>query len=148
MACASATYSHRNAIRLSTTVPTKECAVQFESQVNGYTNQGTNDIAHFISNGLVVAWIDFDGNPGGNLVVGNGNSFGVSVTTTASLSDVILISAVTPTSFVSLTPTNASAAADMASGNVYVLTKSSGSLTIAHGAIAGMTFDIVISNEI
>lgn len=55
---------------MSTVTPTKECAVQFESQVNGYTNQGTNDIAHFISNGLVVAWIDFDGNPGGNLGLG------------------------------------------------------------------------------
>lgn len=52
---------------MSTQFPTKECAVQWESQVNGYENLGSNDIVHFISNGLVVAWIDFDGNAGGNL---------------------------------------------------------------------------------
>jgi len=43
----------------------------------------------------------------------------------------------------SVTPTNSSAAADMAAGNVYISGKSANQVTVQHSSTSGMTFDVL-----
>ena len=66
-----------------------------------------------------------------------------SLTTTASASDTVTLIGILSTSHVSITPTNAAAAAMIAS--IYVSAKSAGSITVTHTASAGATFDIIIT---
>jgi hypothetical protein len=56
---------------------------------------------------------------------------------------VITLVGLTSNSHVSVTPTNASAAADIASGSVYVSTKALSQVTIITGSTSGETFDIL-----
>jgi len=70
-----------------------------------------------------------------------------SLTTSASTSDTVTIYGATPYSYVSLTPTNSAAAADLASGRVYVSAKGTNAVTIAHSATAGETFDILATAD-
>lgn len=54
------------------TVPTPECAIQFQSEVNGL---GNTDIVHFVGpSGQLVSWIDFDGIGQGGLTVSPASS--------------------------------------------------------------------------
>lgn len=55
---------------MSGQIPSKDSAINLESQVNGYENLGNTDIVHFISDGTTASWIDFDGVGGGNLFNG------------------------------------------------------------------------------
>ena len=57
----------------------------------------------------------------------------------------VSIPGATSSSHVSITPTNASAATDFATGSVYAGTKSAGSIVINTGATAGETFDILVT---
>lgn len=66
-----------------------------------------------------------------------------SFTTTAAASDTVSILGVTSSSHVSLTPTNAIAAAMIAAGTVYVSSVSAGSVTVTHSSTSGGTFHIV-----
>lgn len=68
-----------------------------------------------------------------------------SLITTAASSNTITIYGMTPLSQVSITPTNAAAALDVAAGNVYVSAKGANSVTIAHSATANMTFDVFVT---
>lgn len=84
--------------------------------------------------------------PGGGTIiipnVGiNGPIVGI-LTTTASSSDTLSITGIESTSHVSLTATNSSAAAMIAS--VYV-TKSTGSITVFHPSTSGATFDVIVT---
>lgn len=104
------------------------------------------DIMHFRDEfGIITSWIDCNGVGWGNLGSGGGSS-GVlsgSVSTSGTSSDSVNITGVTVNSHYSITPTNSLAAADIAAGHVYVATKGAGFVVIAHGATAGMTFDIL-----
>jgi hypothetical protein len=64
-----------------------------------------------------------------------------SLTTTANTSDIVSIPGFVSTGHVSLTATNAAAAATIAT--TYVSSKSANSITITHPATANATFDIV-----
>jgi len=67
-----------------------------------------------------------------------------SLTTTSGGSPyTVTLQGMTSSSHVSITPTNAAAASDIASGNVYVGTKSANSVVIHTGATSGETFDIL-----
>lgn len=70
-------------------------------------------------------------------------SVSTSLTTTGATSYVITLQGTTTSSHYAITPTNAKAAADWASGNVYVSAKGTNSVTIATGATSGETFDII-----
>jgi hypothetical protein len=63
-----------------------------------------------------------------------------SLTTQADASDIVTIAGVTVSSHCSLTPTNAAAAANIAT--TFVSAKAVGKITITHGAIANMSYDI------
>lgn len=83
--------------------------------------------------------------------IGQDNSVGQwaisqSFTTTNETSDTVTINGATTKSRVCLTPTNASAAADVAAGNVYVSAKTTNQITVTHGATAGETFDILVTS--
>ena len=75
-----------------------------------------------------------------NLLLGTA---GASFTTTGTTSDTLTIYGVQAGSQVMITPTNASAAADIAAGNVYVSSKSPNTVVITHGNTSGMTFDVL-----
>ena len=67
-----------------------------------------------------------------------------SLTTTASGSPYTLtLQGATSSSHVSITPTNASAATDMATGSVYVSSKGTNQVVIVTGITSGETFDIL-----
>ena len=66
-----------------------------------------------------------------------------SLTTTAATTDVVAIQGVTSSSHCTLTPTNATAAADFAS--TFVLSKTANQITVQHPGSAGRTWDIFCS---
>jgi hypothetical protein len=66
-----------------------------------------------------------------------------SLTTTSGTTDSVSIAAVTSSSHCSLTPTNASAATNIAT--TYISAKSAGSITVTHTATSGMNYDILCS---
>lgn len=66
-----------------------------------------------------------------------------SLTTTTATSDTFSATGILSTSHVSLTATNSTAAAMIAS--VYVSAKSAGSITVSHTGTAGATFDVIIT---
>jgi hypothetical protein len=64
-----------------------------------------------------------------------------SLTTSSSTTDSVSIAAVTSSSHCTLTPTNVSAALNIAT--TYISAKSAGSITVTHTASSGLTFDIL-----
>lgn len=84
-----------------------------------------------------------------NGTLGQDNSVGQwaisqSLTTTNATSDTVTINGATANSRVCLTPTNASAAASVAS--TYVSNKTTNQITVTHPTTAGMTFDILVTS--
>jgi hypothetical protein len=81
---------------------------------------------------------------GGSYADAVGDSGGIifakSLTTTAAASDSVSIGGVTSSSHCFVHPTNASAATNIAT--TYVSAKATGSITVAHTATAGMTYDV------
>ena len=74
------------------------------------------------------------------------NSAVVSVSLTTTLGGspyTVTLQGMTASSHISITATNASAAADLASGSVYAGTKSTNSVVINTGVTSGETFDIL-----
>jgi len=64
------------------------------------------------------------------------------LTSTAAQSDIVSVPNATPGSVITLSPTNASAALDIAAGNAFVSAKGNGTVTVSHSQTSGMTFDI------
>jgi hypothetical protein len=71
--------------------------------------------------------------------------FAASLTTTAATSDNVPITGVTASSKCSLTPTNATAAANVAT--TYVSAKALNQISVAHLAIVSMTYDVLCSAQ-
>ena len=66
-----------------------------------------------------------------------------SLTSTSAQSDVVSMPGYSGAGSVTLVPTNASAALDIASGLAYISSKNSGSVTVSHSFTANMTFDVI-----
>ena len=77
-------------------------------------------------------------------ITANAIALGASLTTNGATSYVVSVIGATATSYISVTPTNAAAALDIAAGNVYVSAKGTNSVTIITGATSGETFDIIV----
>lgn len=88
-------------------------------------NSGRNVTATNVSNGNVT----IDGNATGAL------------TTTAAASDAVTVTGATSTSHCSVTPTNASAATNIAT--TFVSAKTTNQITVSHAATASMTYDVI-----
>ena len=117
--------------------------------IERWESNGSADFLQLInSSGALVAGISPLGVGYGGLAnSGSGNVLVSSLTTNGATTYTITIPGLTASSHVSLTPTSASAAADWASGNVYVSSKSANTLVIATGATSGETFDILATTN-
>lgn len=67
---------------------------------------------------------------------------GVQLTTSGTTTDTVTIPDLLPQSFIVVSPANASAALDIAAGNVYISAQSPNSVTITHGNTAGEVFNV------
>jgi hypothetical protein len=79
-----------------------------------------------------------------SVVMPDGNSYTVLhalLTTTAADSDVVIVQGMTAQGGCSLTPTNAAAAANIAT--TYISAKSIGQITVKHAAASGMIYDVM-----
>jgi hypothetical protein len=111
-------------------------------------NDGGNPAVHIITNSNAGDAISVE-NPlntklfrvdkNGNAV---GNNIGIlaSLTTTAATSDNVTVAGATSSSHCFLTPTNASAATNIA--KTYISSKTTNQITVAHITTSGMTYDI------
>lgn len=100
------------------------------------TNSNAGD-AISVENPLNTKLFRVDKN--GNAV---GNNIGIlaSLTTTAATSDNVTVAGATSSSHCLLTPTNASAATNIA--KTYISSKTTNQITVAHITTSGMTYDI------
>jgi hypothetical protein len=105
-------------------------------------NGQTGAITGYFIPGLKISRSMFDTNIGQNYS-SSSSCMSASLTTNGATSYTITMVGLTPNSHVSVTPTNASAAADIASGSVYVSTKALSQVTIITGDTSGETFDIL-----
>jgi hypothetical protein len=112
------------------------------------TNGAANPSVHIITNSSGGDAISVE-NPLNSKVFGvdkNGNATGhnigvlASLTTTAAMSDNVVMIGVTSSSHCFLTSTNLSAAANIT--KTYVSAKTTNQITVAHAASSGMTYDI------
>jgi hypothetical protein len=102
-----------------------------------------------LQNGSYTQW--FTSNTltaGRNVTSPDGNSYTVmsgSLTTTAAASDNVTIQGITASGHCSLTATNASAAANIAT--TYISSKTANQITVAHTATAGMNYDVMCTSN-
>ena len=105
-------------------------------------NGDTGIVTGYFIPGLKISRLMYDTNVNQNYDTSSA-CMSASLTTNGATSYVVTLTGLTPNSHVSITPTNASAAADIASGSVYVSTKALSQVTIITGSTSGETFDIL-----
>lgn len=83
-----------------------------------------------------------------DLFEGRSNAYGSFTITESAATTVVTAPNCSPSSVILLTPTTANAAAELASGNMYVSAKAQGAFTVTHtnSATAGRTFDYRIGS--